>query len=38
MIYKELEGRANATLGWGGLRDTRKIVLQSRNNYLKTHL
>jgi inorganic pyrophosphatase len=34
-IYKELEGRATATLGWGDLRDTRKIVLESRNNYLK---
>jgi len=34
-IYKELEGRSTATLGWGDLRDTRKIVLQSRNNYLK---
>jgi len=34
-IYKELEGRATATLGWGDLRDTRKIVLNCRDNYLK---
>ena len=34
-IYKELEGRATATLGWGDLRDTRKIVLESRDNYLQ---
>jgi inorganic pyrophosphatase len=34
-IYKELEGRATATLGWGGLQATRKIVLKSRDNYLK---
>ena len=37
-IYKELEGRATATLGWGGLQATRKIVVKSRNNYLKTRL
>jgi inorganic pyrophosphatase len=35
-IYKELEGRATATLGWGDLRDTRKIVLKTRDNYLKS--
>ncbi len=34
-IYKELEGRATATLGWGGLRATRKIVVECRNRYLK---
>ena len=35
-IYKQLEGRATATLGWGGLQATRKIVLKSRANYLKS--
>ncbi|HEX4595034.1 MAG TPA: inorganic diphosphatase [Bryobacteraceae bacterium] len=34
-IYKELEGRATATLGWGDVRHTRKIVLKSRENYLR---
>ena len=34
-IYKELEGRPAATLGWGDLSDTRKIVRQCRENYLK---
>jgi inorganic pyrophosphatase len=34
-IYKELEGRPTATLGWGDLGDTHKIVLKSRENYLK---
>jgi len=34
-IYKELEGRSTATLGWGDLEDTRKIVLMSRSRYLK---
>jgi inorganic pyrophosphatase len=34
-IYKELEGRATATLGWGGLQATRKIVVKSRDNYLE---
>ena len=35
-IYKELEGRSTATLGWGGLEATRKIVQKSRRNYLKS--
>ena len=34
-IYKELEGRATATLGWGGLRATRKTIVNSRDHYLK---
>ena len=34
-IYKELEGRPTATLGWGDLSDTRKIVCECRENYLK---
>ena len=33
-IYKELEGRVTATLGWGGPREARKAILDSRNAYL----
>lgn len=34
-IYKELEGRVTATLGWGGPREARKAILDSRNVYLQ---
>ena len=34
-IYKELEDRPTATLGWGDVNDARKIVLKSRENYRK---
>ena len=34
-IYKELEGRTTATLGWGGLQDARKVIEESRNRYLQ---
>jgi inorganic pyrophosphatase len=33
-IYKELEGRVTATLGWGGPREARKAILDSRTDYL----
>ncbi len=33
-IYKELENRVTATLGWGGPREARKAILDSRNEYL----
>ena len=32
-IYKELEGRVTATLGWGGPREARKAILDSRAAY-----
>src|SRR5712692_8301392 len=34
-IYKELEGRVTATLGWGGPADARKAIQESRKAYLK---
>src|SRR5947209_10829660 len=34
-IYKELEGRTTATLGWGGPEDARKVILESRERYLE---
>src|SRR5947209_1045270 len=33
-IYKELEGRTTATLGWGDPREARKVILESRGRYL----
>jgi inorganic pyrophosphatase len=33
-IYKELEGRVTATLGWGGPPEARKAIVDSRNAYL----
>jgi len=33
-IYKELEGRVTATLGWGGPSDARKVIRESRQMYL----
>ena len=34
-IYKELEGRTTATLGWGGPKDARKVIVESRDRYLE---
>ena len=34
-IYKELEGRVTATLGWGGPKDARRVIVESRNTYLQ---
>ena len=34
-IYKELEGRVTATLGWGGPPEARKAIVDSRNTYLE---
>jgi inorganic pyrophosphatase len=34
-IYKELEGRVTATLGWGGPREARKAIQDSRAAYLE---
>ena len=33
-IYKELEGRKTATLGWGGPGDARKAIREGRKRYL----
>ena len=33
-IYKELEGRVAITQGWGGPREARKCILDSRQRYL----
>lgn len=33
-IYKELEERTTATLGWGDPRDARKVIVESRARYL----
>jgi inorganic pyrophosphatase len=33
-IYKELEGRVTQTQGWGGPREARKAILDSRTLYL----
>ena len=32
-IYKELEGKVTATLGWGGLDEARKVIVESRDAY-----
>jgi inorganic pyrophosphatase len=34
-IYKELEGRKTATLGWGGPGDARKAIREGRKKYLE---
>ena len=34
-IYKELEGRVTATLGWGGPPEARKAIMDSRAAYLE---
>lgn len=33
-IYKELEGRVTATLGWGGPEDAEQVILDGRKKYL----
>jgi inorganic pyrophosphatase len=33
-IYKELEGRETSTLGWGDPAEARRVIGQSRKNYL----
>jgi len=33
-IYKELEGRVTTTQGWGGPREARRCILESRQRYL----
>jgi inorganic pyrophosphatase len=33
-IYKELEGRVTATLGWGGASDARQAIVDSHTAYL----
>lgn len=33
-IYKELEGRVATTQGWGGPREARRCILESRQRYL----
>jgi inorganic pyrophosphatase len=35
-IYKELEGRLTRMEGWGGPREARKAILQSRQRYLES--
>ncbi|MCX6624087.1 MAG: inorganic diphosphatase [Acidobacteria bacterium] len=35
-IYKELEGRAVRMEGWGGPREARRLILESRQRYLGT--
>ncbi len=34
-IYKELEGRVTTTQGWGGPREARRCILESRQRYLE---
>ncbi|MCZ2078065.1 MAG: inorganic diphosphatase [Bryobacterales bacterium] len=34
-IYKELEGRVTTMQGWGGPREARKAIVESRNRYLE---
>jgi len=33
-IYKELEGKITTMDGWGGPREARKAILDSRKSYL----
>ena len=33
-IYKELEGKVSTTQGWGGPREARKMIMDSRQRYL----
>ncbi|MDQ6665848.1 MAG: inorganic diphosphatase [Acidobacteriota bacterium] len=35
-IYKELEGKVTEMQGWGGPREARKAILDSRQRYLET--
>ena len=34
-IYKELEGKVTVMQGWGGPREARKAIVESRNRYLE---
>jgi inorganic pyrophosphatase len=34
-IYKELEGKVTVAQGWGGPREARKTILESRERYLE---
>ncbi|MDQ6704811.1 MAG: inorganic diphosphatase, partial [Acidobacteriota bacterium] len=34
-IYKELEGKVTEMQGWGGPREARKAILDSRQRYLE---
>ncbi len=34
-IYKELEGRVTTMQGWGGPRESRKAIVESRSRYLE---
>ena len=34
-IYKELEGRVTATMGWNGPEEARKVISEGRRNYLR---
>jgi inorganic pyrophosphatase len=34
-IYKELEGRVTATMGWDGPEDARKVIAEGRKRYLE---
>jgi inorganic pyrophosphatase len=36
-IYKELESRQTKMQGWGGPREARKAIVDSRNAYLEMH-
>src|SRR5437763_7648696 len=36
-IYKELEGRTTRMDGWGGPREARKAIQESRKLYLSRH-
>jgi inorganic pyrophosphatase len=36
-IYKELESRQTKMQGWGGPREARKAIVDSRNAYLEVH-
>ncbi len=34
-IYKELEGKKTEIRGWGGLKEARRIIGESRQRYLR---
>lgn len=36
-IYKELEGKVTSMEGWGGPREARKAITESRQRYLDAH-
>jgi inorganic pyrophosphatase len=35
MIYKELQGGVTRMEGWGGPREARKAIMESRERYLE---